>query len=321
MDITYEPVHLQELTEDVFQSLGPLARNRGNRLTLCAPDEPILVLTDGFRLRQCLMNLISNAIKFTESGEVDVTLSRSGPEASQSFFDISVRDTGIGMSEEITSRLFQPFQQGDNSVTRTYGGTGLGLTLTREMMHLLGGTVTVESQLGVGSTFTLRVPARGLLAKDVQVTMAADETAPLILVIDADEVSGVLALRAAQNLGLNCGLATTATSALAYLEFRPVDLIILNLDLPDMAGFTCLERLRQKEDLKDTPIVVVASDDDQRKSISFGAQEHLMKPVQSAVLGAAIARLIRPKASNVDDLVIDLPGLQHWRGFTRKESA
>ena len=321
MDLTYEQINLQELAEDVFQSLGPLARNRGNQLTLTAPEDPILVLTDGFRLRQCLMNLISNAIKFTENGDVEVCIARKSPPSAQPYVDISVRDTGIGMTTEALSRLFQPFQQADNSVTRTFGGTGLGLTLTREMVQLLGGTVSVESQAGVGSTFTLRVPARGLSASDVVVNMIGDETTPLVLVIDGDDVSGALAQRAVQGLGFNCALACTATSASAYLDFRTVDLIILNLDIPDGDGLTSLHKLRERDSLIDTPIVVVADDDDQRKSIAAGAQEHLMKPVTGAVLGSAIARLIRPKADHVENDVINLPGLNHWRGLKMRERA
>ncbi|MFO0315505.1 MAG: ATP-binding protein, partial [Hyphomonadaceae bacterium] len=274
MEITHEPVNLVELADEVLQSLGPLAKNRGNQMILATPEDPIVVLTDGFRVRQCLMNLISNAIKFTQDGQVAVTFEKQGTATGRAQYEIKVADTGIGMSAEAQSRLFEPFQQGDGSVTRVYGGTGLGLALTREMMQLLGGTVGVESVAGLGSTFTLSLPAKGLQAKDVDVQIAADEAAPLILVIDDDEVSNTLALRAAQSLGLNSAMASTGSSALAYLANRAVDLVILNLELPDMDGYACLAALRANAALNDTPIVVIAADDDQRKSIALGAQEH-----------------------------------------------
>ena len=217
------------------------------------------------------------------------------------------------MSKEAQARLFEPFQQGDGSVTRMYGGTGLGLALTREMMQLLGGTVSVESDAGLGSTFTLSVPAKGLQAKDVDVQMVTEEAAPLILVIDDDEVSNILALRAAQNLGLNSATAPTGSSALAYLANCAVDLIVLNLELPDMDGYACLAALRANTELNDTPIVVIAHDDDQRKSIGLGAQEHFMKPISGSVLGAAIARLIRPRSEALAGETIELPRYRMWR--------
>jgi PAS domain S-box-containing protein len=313
MEITYEPVNLFELTNEVLQSLDPLAKNRGNQMILATPDDPIVVLTDGFRLRQCLMNLISNAIKFTQNGQVAITFEKQGTATGRAQYEIKVTDTGIGMSKEAQSRLFEPFQQSDGSVTRVYGGTGLGLALTREMMQLLGGTVRVESDAGLGSTFTLSLPAKGLQAKDVDVQIAADEAAPLILVIDDDEVSNTLALRAAQSLGLNSAMAFTGSSALAYLANRAVDLVILNLELPDMDGYTCLAALRANAGLNDTPIVVIAADDDQRKSIALGAQEHFMKPVLGSVLGAAIARLIRPKSEASDAETIELPRYRQWK--------
>ncbi len=313
MEITHEPVNLVELADEVLQSLGPLAKNRGNQMILATPEEPIVVLTDGFRLRQCLMNLISNAIKFTQDGQVAVTFEKQGTATGRAQYEIKVADTGIGMSAEAQSRLFEPFQQGDGSVTRVYGGTGLGLALTREMMQLLGGTVGVESVAGLGSTFTLSLPAKGLQAKDVDVQIAADEAAPLILVIDDDEVSNTLALRAAQSLGLNSAMASTGSSALAYLANRTVDLVILNLELPDMDGYACLAALRANAALNDTPIVVIAADDDQRKSIALGAQEHFMKPILGSVLGAAIARLIRPKSEASHAETIELPRYRLWR--------
>jgi PAS domain S-box-containing protein len=313
MEITPEPVNLAELADEVLQSLGPLAKNRGNQMILASPDDPIVVLTDGFRLRQCLMNLISNAIKFTQDGQVAVTFEKQRTATGRAQYEIKVADTGIGMSAEAQSRLFEPFQQGDGSVTRVYGGTGLGLALTREMMQLLGGTVGVESVAGLGSTFTLSLPAKGLQAKDVDVQIATDEAAPLILVIDDDEVSNTLALRAAQSLGLNSAMASTGSSALAYLANRAVDLVILNLELPDMDGYACLAALRANAALNDTPIVVIAADDDQRKSIALGAQEHFMKPVLGSVLGAAIARLIRPKNEIFDAETIELPRYRQWK--------
>ena len=315
MVLNTQPFDIRAAMNNVARMLEVSAKDKGLGFEVrCDDDVPAILVGDDMRLRQILLNLTANAIKFTATGRVAVRLQLVRQRDPQRVdLRLSVTDTGIGIDAGRLKAIFQPFEQADTDTTVRFGGTGLGLALTREMMQLLGGTVRVESDAGLGSTFTLSLPAKGLQAKDVDVQIAADEAAPLILVIDDDEVSNTLALRAAQSLGLNSAMAFTGSSALAYLANRAVDLVILNLELPDMDGYTCLAALRANAGLNDTPIVVIAADDDQRKSIALGAQEHFMKPILGSVLGAAIARLIRPKREVSHVETIELPRYRLWR--------
>jgi PAS domain S-box-containing protein len=293
MDINREPTPLSDVLADIITSAGPLAAPNQNRLSIEIDCDRTLALTDGFRLRQCLLNLMSNACKFTTEGDITVRLEMTETDKDHRWFDISVTDTGIGISEEQLLRLFKPFSQADGSTTRKYGGTGLGLSLTREMTQLLGGEVLVESTVGVGSKFTIRIPALGLEAEDVAMTLAIGNAAPLVLVVDDDPLARALTARSASALGMSIASAETGMAALDFCEKNQVDLIVLDLQLPDIDGNEVLAALRGSQKTRNIPVMVVSVDDDRRRSISAGAQEHLAKPCPSAVLTAAIARLAR----------------------------
>ena len=295
MDIVREATPLTDVLTDIMNSGAPLATLNGNRLIIEVDSDRTLALTDGFRLRQCLLNLVSNACKFTENGEITIGLNMAETADNQRWFDISVQDTGIGISEEQILRLFRPFSQADGSTTRKYGGTGLGLALTRELVQLLGGDVSVTSEVDVGSKFTIRIPALGLDAEDVAITYAADESAALVLVVDDDPIARALTARSAAALGMSVASAETGRAALAFCEQNDVSLIVLDLQLPDMNGHSILAVLRNSERTRHTPVMIVSVDDDRRASISAGAQEHLAKPCPAAVLTAAMARLARRK--------------------------
>jgi PAS domain S-box-containing protein len=293
MDISREPTPLTDVLSDVMASSAPLAAQNNNELILEIDCDRTLALTDGFRLRQCLLNMMSNACKFTQDGKITLRLETIETDENHRWYDISVTDTGIGISEEQQSRLFKPFSQADGSTTRKYGGTGLGLALTREMTHLLGGEIFVVSSAGQGATFTVRIPAIGLEAADVETTMATNNKAPLVLVVDDDPLARALTARSAAALGMSTAAAETGNAALAFCDQNSVDLIVLDLNLPDMDGNDVLAALRGSSKTRDIPVMVVSVDDDRRRSIAAGAQEHLAKPCPSAVLTAAIARLAR----------------------------
>jgi PAS domain S-box-containing protein len=293
MDIAREATPLSDVLSDIVTSGEPLAAVNNNSIHVEIDSDRTLALTDGFRLRQCLLNLVSNACKFTENGKVTISLNMIETDENYRWFDISVQDSGIGISPDAIERLFRPFSQADGSTTRKYGGTGLGLALTREMVHLLGGEVFVESEVGVGSKFTIRIPALGLEADDVSITHSADKTSAMVLVVDDDPVARTLTARAAVALGMSVASAETGRAALAYCDENDVGLIVLDIQLPDMDGYDILAAIRGNEKTRHTPVMVVSVDDDRRKSISAGAQEHLAKPCPSAVLSAAMARLAR----------------------------
>jgi PAS domain S-box-containing protein len=296
MDITREATPLTDVIMDLVSSNETLASNHGNRIVVEIDCERTLALTDGFRLRQCMLNLLSNACKFTENGTITLRLQINEADENNRWFELSVQDTGIGISQEQMERLFRPFSQADGSTTRKYGGTGLGLALTKEMTHLLGGDVSVVSEVGVGSTFTIRIPAIGLEVEDVATIMGSDANSALVLVVDDDPVARALTSRAAAALGMSVATAESGRAALAFCEQTQVDLIVLDIQLPDMDGYEVLMALRGATETKNIPVMVVSVNDDRRQSIAAGAQEHLAKPCPSAVLTAAMARLARRKA-------------------------
>lgn len=153
MTVKMETVRVLPVLEEVFATALPLARNNGNRLTLECGDASLHVLADRLRLSQCLLNLLSNAARFTSSGEIKI----SAVCAERDIANLVVQDTGIGMTPEFLGRLFEPFTQADGSEIRTQGGTGLGLAISRRLARLMGGDLTVESSHGEGSAFTLRL--------------------------------------------------------------------------------------------------------------------------------------------------------------------
>jgi signal transduction histidine kinase len=157
LDLRREEFVAQDIVRDVVHVLEPLARRRGNTLHVSVPDPPICVCLDRGRVRQVLVNLVGNAIKFTSQGRVAVTLALAGEGGA---FVVTVEDTGIGISEVDLERIFDPFTQVDPSPRRRYEGSGLGLSLCKRLAEMMGGALQVRSQLGRGSTFTLRLPVR-----------------------------------------------------------------------------------------------------------------------------------------------------------------
>ena len=157
MDLALESLVVSDLIQEVRSTIEPLVAANGNSLEIVGADAPLSIRNDVTRLRQCLLNLLSNACKFTRNGAIQLILERHTASGSD-WIVFQVSDTGIGMTTEEMGRLFQPFTQADASTTRRYGGTGLGLAITRKIAQLMGGDVTVESTPGQGSTFTLRTP-------------------------------------------------------------------------------------------------------------------------------------------------------------------
>ena len=158
LEINYEPVALASLVDDVVGEAEPLAAKNGNRLVVECPPDIGTIRSDPTRLRQIMLNLLSNACKFTEHGTVSLSVGRSRADGND-WISIRVADTGIGMTAEQLGRLFQEFSQADSSTTRKYGGTGLGLAISDRLCRMMGGSIDVESEPGVGTTFSVRLPA------------------------------------------------------------------------------------------------------------------------------------------------------------------
>jgi PAS domain S-box-containing protein len=279
MEIYLEPVSLPRLLDEL-QSLGtPLALARGNRMEFSLPPEPPMLRTDYTKLKQSLLNLLSNACKFTQNGLVRLDVSFPGD---QLVFRVS--DSGIGMTPEQLNRLFQAFSQADASTTREYGGTGLGLAITRRLCRLLGGDVMVESVPGQGSVFTIALPlsleAQLPAARPTaQVTATGPEDATTVLLVDDDpqihHLIGTMLTREGYRVEHAAGGAEAIERARAL---RPA-VILLDVMMPQVDGWSVLGTLKSDPTLSDIPVVIVSLLDERPLGLSLGAAEFLTKPV------------------------------------------
>ncbi|WP_221792308.1 response regulator [Aquisediminimonas sediminicola] len=285
VDLDVHEFDAARLLQEVGAMLEPLAVQKDNRLQIQIHPSMGMARTDATKLRQCLLNLGSNACKFTEHGQVFI-LAR----ASEDMLYFDVADTGIGMTEKELNRLFKPFVQADASTTRRYGGTGLGLAITWRFAELLGGDVTVASAPGEGTNFTLRVKADMRIDDDAPIPAAVlphpedmvtarNSDRPLALIVD-DEPSAVqLLMRLVKQAGYDAMVAGDGESGLMSARTHQPDLILLDIGLPKMDGWQVLDAMEGENRLQSIPTVVVSVDDNRRRALDSGACEHLVKPV------------------------------------------
>ncbi|MCR6645949.1 MAG: ATP-binding protein [Terricaulis sp.] len=295
MDVLAAPCDPAAILREALATAEPLAAKNGNKLhTDIAAGADAFI--DAQKLKQCLLNLLSNACKFTKNGEVRVSM-RSEDIDGAARLVFTVADTGIGMNQEEMSRLFRPFEQANNTVSRQFGGTGLGLMITRRMAQMMGGDVSVESTPGGGSVFTLWAPQyyKGFGAEDQSEVGArvGPEEAPLALVIDDEANARDLVIRALTQLNFAVQGARTAEAGAALARSEKPALIILDINLPDRTGWSVISELSRDSETADIPIIVLSIEEDRRRSIGLGAAEHLVKPATREALCAAALRLAR----------------------------
>ena len=283
MDLYLEEVDLAGLVEEVRSIVEPLAAANANRFETICPATPGTLHTDRTKLKQSLLNLLSNAGKFTREGRI--TLEVRPAEGEISFI---VRDTGIGMTEEQQGRLFQAFSQADASTTRQYGGTGLGLAITKHFCEMLGGSIVVESTPGHGSAFTITLPDRGRAASAAAALPEGSENAPLVMIVDDDPNARDLLVATVRREGYRVIEATDGESALMLArEWRP-DAITLDVLMPRMDGWAVLTAFKSDPLLAEIPVIIVTVLADRGIAVSLGAAKFLTKPVDRARLAATI---------------------------------
>jgi signal transduction histidine kinase/CheY-like chemotaxis protein len=302
MDLTLESVAIGPVVEEVLGTARPLAEQNKNALELDCPEGIGSVHADNMRLRQILLNLLSNACKFTKGGAVRLSIARA-EEADQHWVDFAVSDTGIGMTEEQLGRLFQEFTQADASTTRQFGGTGLGLAISRRLCRLMGGDITVTSVPGEGSTFTVRLPTEAAPPLPVVETSPA-ATAPAatspaasperrgtVLVIDDDATARELIATYLAGEGFPVETAASGVEGIKKLrELRPAA-VTLDIMMPDVDGWTVLAALKGDPALADIPVVIVTIVDEQRRGIALGAAGYLTKPIDRERLIEIVSQL------------------------------
>ena len=287
MEIYLEPVSVPALLDEVRTLTAPLASANGNRVEVSIGPGVESIQADVTKLKQSLLNLVSNACKFTKDGRVtlDVRLSGGG-EAPLIVFEVS--DSGIGMTPEQQARLFQAFSQADSSTTRKFGGTGLGLAITKRLCNLLGGDVVVSSEEGKGSRFTITLP---LLAADnwnaveglAQDVSGPEEAATILLIDDDPQVHDLLG-QMLNREGYRIEHATSGPDALTMVQKVRPSAILLDIMMPQVDGWTVLSALKRDPDLADIPVIIVSMLDERPLGLSLGAAEFLTKPIDRSRL-------------------------------------
>jgi signal transduction histidine kinase/DNA-binding response OmpR family regulator len=283
MDLYLEEVDLAGLVEEVRSIVEPLATANANDLEIVCPAALCTLYTDRTKLKQSLLNLLSNAGKFTHEGRVKLEVRPVGCEIS-----FIVSDAGIGMTEEQQGRLFQAFSQADVSTTRQYGGTGLGLAITKHFCEMLGGRITMESTRGEGSTFTIVLPDRDRAAPVTAATPEGAERAALVMIVDDDPNARDLLAATVRREGYRVIEATDGETALALAREWHPDVVTLDVLMPRMDGWAVLTALKSDPELAEIPVIIVTVLADRGIAVSLGAAEFLTKPVDRARLAATI---------------------------------
>ncbi|SHM00319.1 Signal transduction histidine kinase [Chitinophaga jiangningensis] len=351
MQLEYNFVALDDIASEMRALFNPLAKDKHiNFRIVLGEDLPNMIETDQLRLQQILRNLISNALKFTARGEVVLEISKSGDVIS-----FSVKDTGIGIAQDKQRTIFEAFQQADGSTRRKYGGTGLGLSISRELAKLLGGEISLESQEGQGSTFTLTVPAHKvageqphtdifsipeaateiLTARESQVSAAMepkyiashipqpvpddrDNIQPddkVILVIEDDTNFANALLAYTRQNGYKCIVAVRGDEGVTLAQQFLPAGILLDIELPVKSGWEVMEELKSNVATRAIPVHVMSSHEVKIRSISRGAVDFINKPVAMDRLGEVFHKIEQALRNEPKKVLIVEENLKHARGL------
>jgi len=316
LELNPEIVNIPRLVDEVVGTARSLAEQNKNRLIVDCPSDIAPLYVDALRMRQILLNLLSNACKFTKNGEV---ILRVVPAMAQGrrWLDFMVSDSGIGMTADQLAKLFQEFTQADQSTARRYGGTGLGLAITRRLCRMMDGEVSVTSELGKGSTFTVRLPMGEEKTGESPLAPREGDRAPqaggdCVLVIDDDATARELIANHLREAGFSVVTAEGGREGLKRAEQLHPIAITLDVLMPDLDGWTVLSALRGNPVLVDIPVVMATVTDQQRKGMMLGAVGYLTKPIDRDRL-ITLLRPYQTHARRTHALVVeDDPAQRIW---------
>ncbi|MFA6285867.1 MAG: PAS domain-containing protein [Opitutaceae bacterium] len=303
VELERQPFDLILCIEDAIDLVGAHALEKGLEINRrIGPNVPRIIIGDATRLRQILVNLLGNAVKFTERGGVTVTADARPLTPKSCTVSFHVRDTGMGIPKDKQEGLFERFHQVDASTTRTHGGTGLGLAISRGLSELMGGTLGVESQPGLGSVFTLTLPvmvASSGVAPAPPVFVAPQErlgeVMPLtILMAEDNSVNQRVARLTLQRLGYDIEVVSDGVEVIGALQRRAFDVILMDVQMPNMDGLTATRRIRARPEWKDRPWIIAltagAFAEDREHALAAGMNDFLSKPLRVDQLKEALAR-------------------------------
>ena len=300
MELYLETFSVPALVEEVTQVIRPMVEKAGN--TMSVKLDPLVqsMRADQTKLRQSLYNLLSNASKFTSGGAIGLEVRMLGEES----ILFAVSDTGIGMTPEQSARLFEPFTQGDASTSRKYGGTGLGLVISRRFANMMGGDIVVESTEGKGSTFTLTLPrtvdAEPKKSGDVPPSPVTErETAGTVLVIDDEPAAYEILSRTLAKHGFRVEAAMSGEEGLRLARKLRPQIITLDVMMPGMDGWAVLAQLKSDPELAAIPVIMLTISDNRNLGYSLGAADYLTKPIDRERLAAVLLRYRKDPGSSV----------------------
>jgi len=327
VELYNETFELKQILDDVVKTSSTLASKNENQLVLEYNADIDFVTADQTRLKQVVLNLISNACKFTEKGKVTVSVDKI-PQDGGDLISIDVSDTGIGMSQEQMAKLFNSFVQADSSTTRKYGGTGLGLVISKQLAFLMGGDVVVNSELGNGTTFTATFLADFIGASETLKNLSAQPSSLIenvvslenslgktVLIIDDDPTVSELMKRQLIKENYKVVIAPNGKEGIRLARDLKPDVITLDILMPEMDGWSVLRTLKADPEVSDIPVIMASILDEKNKGFSLGAADFLSKPVQKEYLMKSIRNLIGDKENLKICLIEDDDSLR----FTMRE--
>ncbi|MDB5509156.1 MAG: domain S-box protein [Hyphomicrobiales bacterium] len=316
MEVYPETFQVGEMVRDVAATVEALVTKKENDFEVQIDDAAVGEMhTDQTKLRQCLINLLSNASKFTENGRITLSAEPSRRDG-DAWVTFKVVDTGIGMTEEQVAKLFERFTQADASTTRKFGGTGLGLAITRAFSTMLGGDIEVQSAYGSGTTFSLHLPAKlsSSLVRDMPESSAQGRPAEsserpenCVLIIDDDPATRDLLARFLRKEGFSVRAAADGEAGLELARTLRPRVILLDVTMPRMDGWTVLRALKADPDLVSVPVVMVTIIDEQNLAFTLGASDYLAKPIEWDRLKGVMDQFRREERAGTAMIVDDDP--------------
>ncbi len=305
IDLDPIPFRLRESIERIMKPLTFRAAEKGlELLTNVRAEVPDGILADITRLTQIILNLVGNALKFTASGEVELTVAVDQMNGNDAMLHFSVRDTGIGIDLQKQKTIFESFSQADAAITRKFGGTGLGLTISSRLVHLMGGRIWVESQLGAGSCFHFTLPAPVVQLESTESPPAVELAGLSVLIVDDNKSSRLILSELLAAQGMLPAAAGNAAEAMQYLREaaemkNPFPLALLDCNMPEVNGFTLVEQIRQTAALSEIPLIMLTSAGqrgDGARCRALGVNGYLTKPISPFHLVNAIALALNRKS-------------------------
>lgn len=292
--------HPGKLIEDTVNNIIPAERTKNVTIEIVvAPEAQMQLVSDPFRIKQILANLISNAWKFTEEGSIVIFANLVKPKKNKEILELRVKDSGIGISKEKQDSIFEEFSQEDNSIEKKFGGTGLGLAITKRLAHLLEGDIRVESEPGMGSEFIIEIPVEkyqlsGKKSSDQIIEKNYAASGLKALVVDDEPGQLSLTVELSRSMGFEIDTAANGKIALEKINEKEYDLILTDIQMPVLDGFELIKTIRGTDEIMHLPVIALSGRTDLEKQVYMdaGFDEKLLKPYKSATLKDTIAEVL-----------------------------